>query len=122
MAINNNQQKILTLVEGKAADIQTIDNNLLMEKAAVAMAIAKLRETLDKLEGHLNDREFQKASHVGYDELAHHFVYVQRTLAGLQTAAYQKEGLISNIAQEASAAYEEVAPHVDQKMQMAEKR
>ncbi len=122
MAINNNQQKILTLIEHRAADIEMIDNNLLMEKAAVAMAIVKLRETLDKLEGHLKNREFQKASHVGYDDLAHHFVYVQRTLAGLQTAAYQKEGLISNIAQEAKAAYEDVAPHVDQKMQMVEKK
>jgi hypothetical protein len=47
---------------------------------------------------------------------------VQRTLAGLQTAAYQKEALISNIAQEANTSYEDVAPYVDHKMQTAVKK
>jgi hypothetical protein len=47
---------------------------------------------------------------------------VQRTLAGLQTAVYQKEALISNIAQEANTSYEDVAPYVDHKMKSAVKK
>ena len=115
-------QKIITIIDGKSADIETIDNNILMETVGVAMAIDKLRESLDKVESHLDDREFEKASHVGYQDVAYSFVYVQRTLAGLQTAAYQKEALISNIAQEANTSYEDVAPYVDQKMQSAVKK
>ena len=115
-------QKIITIIDGKSADIETIDNTILMETVGVAMAIGKLRESLNKVESHLDDREFEKVSHVGYQDVAHNFVYVQRTLAGLQTAAYQKEALISNIAQEANTSYEDVAPYVDHKMQTAVKK
>jgi hypothetical protein len=86
------------------------------------MALDKLRGALDMMETHMNEREFEKASHVGYQEVAHNFVYVQRTLAGLQTAAHQKEALISDIAREANVAYEDVAPYVEKKMQTAVKK
>jgi len=115
-------KKIITIIDGKSADIETIDNIILMETVGVAMAIDKLRESLDKVESHLDDREFEKASHAGYQDVAYNFVYVQRTLAGLQTAAYQKEALISNIAQEANTSYEDVAPYVDHKMKSAVKK
>jgi hypothetical protein len=88
----------------------------MMEKVGVSMALDKLRESLDRVKTHLDDGEFEKASHVGYQEVAHNFVYLQRTLAGLQTTAYQMEALISNIAQEATVAYEDVAPYVEHKM------
>ena len=65
-----------------------------METVGVAIAVGKLRESLDKVESHLDDRQFEKASHVGYQDVAYNFVYVQRTLAGLQTVAYQKEALL----------------------------
>jgi hypothetical protein len=122
MAKKVDPQKIITIIDGKSADIETIDNNIMMESVGVAMAIDKLRESLDKVESHLDGREFEKASHVGYQDVAHNFVYVQRTLAGLQTAAYQKAALISNIAQEANTSYEDVAPYVDHKMQTAVKK
>jgi predicted DNA-binding ArsR family transcriptional regulator len=115
-------QKIITIIDGKFADIETLDNSILKETVGVAMAIDKLRESLNRVESHLNDREFEKASHVGYQEVAYNFVYVQRTLAGLQTAVYQKEALISNIAQEANTSYEDVAPYVDHKMKSAVKK
>ena len=82
-------QKIITIIDGKFADIETLDNSILMETVGVAMAIDKLRESLNRVESHLNDREFEKASHVGYQEVAYNFVYVQRTLAGLQTLTSQ---------------------------------
>lgn len=122
MTNKNDQQTIISIIDGKSADIETLDNNILMETVGVAMAIDKLRDSLDSVELHLNDREFEKASHVGYQEIAHNFVYVQRTLAGLQAAAHQKEALISNIAYEANTSYEDVAPYVNDKMQSAVKK
>jgi hypothetical protein len=122
MTNKNDQQTIISIIDGKSADIETLDNNILMETVGVAMAIDKLRDSLDSVELHLNDREFEKASHVGYQEVAHNFVYVQRTLAGLQAAAHQKEALISNIAYEANTSYEDVAPYVNDKMQSAVKK
>jgi uncharacterized protein (DUF1778 family) len=114
--------KILSLVDAKAAAIAALDDGLMMEVVGVAMALDELRKALDGLETHLDERAFEEASHVGYQDVAHSFVYLQRTLAGLQTAAQQKEALISTLAQEANVAYETVAPYVEEKMQSALKK
>jgi hypothetical protein len=122
MANEIDLQKVFSILDGKAAEIKRLDENLIIETTGVAMALAALRESLDKMEIHLDNREPEKASHVGYQEVAHNFVYVQRTLAGLQTATHQKEAFISNIAHEASVAYEDVAPCVETKMQSSVKK
>lgn len=117
-----NDQKIISIIDNKTTAIEIIDNDIMMETVGVDMALDKLRGALDMMETHMNKREFEKASRVGYQEVAHNFVYVQRTLAGLQTAARKKEALISDIAREANAAYEDVAPYVEKKMQTAVKK
>ncbi|MFZ2171638.1 MAG: hypothetical protein WAW61_18615 [Methylococcaceae bacterium] len=115
-------QKIMAIVDGKAADIEKLDADIMMETVGVAMALDKLRESLDKVETCMDERAFEEASHVGYNEVAHNFVYVQRTLAGLLTAAQQKESFIGDIAQETRTAYEDVAPYVEEKMKSAVKK
>ena len=64
-------QKIITIIDGKFADIETLDNSILMETVGVAMAIDKLRESLDRVESHLDDSAFEKASYAGYQEVAY---------------------------------------------------
>lgn len=115
-------KKIMAIVDGKTADIEKLDTDIMMETVGVAMALDKLRESLNKVETCMDEGEFEEASHIGYNEVAHNFVYVQRTLAGLQTAAQQKESLISDIAQETRSAYEDVAPYVEEKMQSTGKK
>lgn len=115
-------KQIASIIDSRAAAIETLDNDIMMETVGVAMALDKLRESLDKVAAHLDDREFEKASHVGYDELAHNFVYVQRTLAGIQSAEHQKAALISDIAREANTAYENVAPYVEERMSSSVKQ
>jgi hypothetical protein len=122
MANEIDVQKILSVLDGKDEEIERLDNNLIIESAGVAMALDAMRESLDQLKTHLENREFEKASHVGYQEVAYNFVYVQRTLAGLQTAAYRKEAFISDIACLTFIAYEDVAPYVEQKMQSSVKK
>lgn len=122
MANEIDVQKILSVLDGKDEEIERLDNNLIIESAGVAMALDAMRESLDQLKTHLENREFEKASHVGYQEVAYNFVYVQRTLAGLQAAAYRKEAFISDIACLTFIAYEDVAPYVEQKMQSSVKK
>ena len=117
-----NQQNIEAIVEEQSALIEEMDNDIMMEHVGVAMALDKLRDALNLLEAHLDEREFEKASSVGYNEVAHNFVYVQRTLSGLQTSVFKKESLISGVAQKASAAYEDVTPFVEKKMQSSIKK
>ena len=67
-------KQIASIIDSRAAAIETLDNDIMMETVGVAMALDKLRASLDKLAVHLDDMEFEKASNVGYDELAHNFV------------------------------------------------
>lgn len=122
MTDQNDPQSILSLVDAEMAAIEALDEALIMEVVGVTMALDELRKALDVLEAHLDERAFEEASQVGYQDVAHHFVYLQRTLAGLQTAEQQKAALISTLAQEANAAYENVAPYVEEKMQSALKK
>jgi len=119
MAEKPEPETIIPIVNAKSAEIEQIDQTLIHEVVGVAMALDQLRESLNLVQTHLNNREFAKASHVGYQEVAHNFVFLQRTLAGIQSAALQKEELISSVAQEAMAAYEDVAPYVEGRMESA---
>jgi len=109
-------EEIASIIESRAAAIETLDDDIMMETVGVEMALDELRESLDKVTAHLNDREFEKASSTGYNEMAHNFVYVQRTLAGIQSVEHQKHALISDIARLANTAYENVAPYVEKRM------
>ncbi len=122
MSETNWQLKIDAVIDGKTADIESIDNTIFMEMAGVSMALDQLRKSLDKLKMHLNEREFEKASQLGYQDVAQEFVFVQRTLAGLQTAVHQKEAFISTIAQEINGSYEDAAPYVESRMTSAVKK
>ncbi|MGR9087699.1 MAG: hypothetical protein ACU841_11580 [Gammaproteobacteria bacterium] len=86
------------------------------------MALDKLRVSLNMVETCLNERTFEQASHVGYQDVAHNFVYLQRTLAGLQSASHRKDEIISEIARRANMAYEDVLPYVDDKMRSSVKK
>ena len=59
---------------------------------------------------------------MGYNEVAHNFVFLQRTLACIQSVALQKVSLISSVDQEAKTAYEIVAPYVEKRMVSVENR
>jgi benzoyl-CoA reductase/2-hydroxyglutaryl-CoA dehydratase subunit BcrC/BadD/HgdB len=122
MEEKTDHKKIISLVGEQSAAIKNIDSDIMMETVGVAMAIGKLREAIDKLEANLNAREYEQASHIGYNDVAHNFVYLQRTLAGLSTIDHQKDSLISSIAQKAHAAYEDVAPYVEKEMSSSVKK
>jgi hypothetical protein len=120
--MNVDPQQIALIIDGRAAAIATLDDDILMETVGVTMALDKLRESLKKLSDHMDNREFEKASSVGYNELASDFVYVQRTLAGIQIIAHQKAAFISDIAREANTAYENVAPYVEERLSTSVKK
>lgn len=115
-------ETVISIVNAKSVEIEQVDQTIIHETVGVAMVLDQLRESLNLLESHLYNREFEKASQVGYEDVAHHFVFLQRTLAGIQSAALQKESLISSVAQDAKAAYEDVAPYVEERMESAVKK
>jgi len=122
MTGKDKQQEIISIVDKQNAAIEALDNDMMMETVGVFMALDELRKSINLIEAHLNEREFEKASQVGYQELASNFVYVQRTLAGVQASTHRKEALISDVALMANAAYEDAAPFVEKKMESSVKK
>ena len=109
-----NRDKILRAIENSKARIEAVDQGIIGETIGVAQALDDLRKSLDDIETCLDKRAFSEASSIGYKEVATAFVFLQRTLGGLQQAQYEKEQLVSDIAvQSGVGVYEEVAPFVD---------
>lgn len=54
MANEIDLQKILSILDGKTDELERLDQNLIMETVGVAMSLAALRESLDKMESHLD--------------------------------------------------------------------
>lgn len=114
------ENKIEQTITEATAEIAAVDELLMMEVVGVAQALSQLRKALDKVDECLDKRNFSKASDLGYSDVASEFIFLQRTLGGLQSAQHQKEGLISEIAIKANArSYEEVEPFVNEKMDSA---
>ena len=110
----NEEQQIKQVIEDSMEEIKAIDEELFMEMAGVAHAMAELRKALDKLDHCLYQRKFHDAANLGYRDISSEFIFLQRTLGGLSSTAYRKESLISEIAVRSGVGvYEKVAPFVD---------
>ncbi len=79
-----------------------------MEVVGVSQAVDALRKALDKVEVCLDERDFEKASNLGYRDVASEFIFLQRTLGGLQSSVLESQRFISDLAVElGNSNYEE---------------
>ena len=117
------KKNIEKIIGDAMTEIKMVDDLLIMEVSGVAQALDELRKSLDKVDACLDTRVFDKASSLGYSEVSSAFVFLQRTLGGLQSAQLKKEELISEVAMKSdSNSYEYVEPFVNKKMVSAQVR
>lgn len=76
----------------------------------LTLRIDALRKALNQVSAALDARQFEKASSLGYGKVAEEFVFLQRTLGGLQGACLHKERLIQDLAIALHCPYEDVLP------------
>ena len=107
------------LIAAKRKGLAALDDEFFGEVVGVLEAIAALRKALNEISAALDARQFEKASAVGYGKVAKEFVFLQRTLGGLQGACLHKEKLVSDLAFALRCRYEDVLPKVDTLMQSA---
>lgn len=101
------------LVAARRKELATLDDEFFGEVVGVAQAIDELRKALNQVSAALAARQFEKASSLGYEKVASEFVFLQRTLGGLQGACLQKEKLVQDLAFALRCPYEDVLPKVD---------
>jgi len=107
------------LIASKRKELAELDDEFFGEVVGVAQAIDALRAALKQISAALDSREFEKASAIGYGKLAEEFVFLQRTLGGLQGACLHKEKLVSDLAFALRRPYEDLLPKVDAVLQSA---
>ena len=86
---------------------------LAIESAGVAQAVDALRKALDKVEDCLNNRQYEAVANLGYRDVSSEFIFLQRTMGSLLTAAHDRQRFISDIAIESQLPYEVVEPLVE---------
>jgi hypothetical protein len=105
-----------TILNARAAELEAVDHAIIGEVIGVAQAIGDIRKSLDALDGLLDERQFEKAAALGYQDIASAFIFLQRTLGGLQSAELDRHAFISSIAEELHCAHEDVEPHVSARL------
>jgi len=101
------------LVETRRTEIAALDDEFMGEVVGVSQAIGEMRKALDQVRACLDRREFEKASALGYGAVSSAFVFLQRTLGGLQHVCTDKEKLVCDMAYQLRQPYEEILPHVN---------
>ena len=117
------RKKIEQAVDAAKEEIEALDQQIFGEVIGVAQALDRLRIELDKVEDCLDERQFEKASSLGYNAVSHEFIFLQRTLGGLQQAEHDKQALISRVAMESGiGVFETVEPYVTAKIPSCQKK
>jgi len=119
---NSRKQYIDDAVENSKDSISAIDESFYTDMSGVAQAVVQLRKALDKVDTCLNQREFEKASSLGYSDVSSEFIFLQRCLGSLNDTVMQKEKIIQDICLEVSDEVvkiknEDVAVLVENKME-----
>lgn len=113
---------IKNIIAQKRNDIKQIDESFFGDVIGVSQAIGQLKEALEKVDACLDQREFEKASSLGYDDISSAFIFLQRCLGGLNDTVRQKDKLIQDICLELcnkldNVRNEDVAPFVEQEIE-----
>ena len=111
-----------SILIARAVELEAIDNTVIGEVVGVSQSIGDLRKALDVLEGLLGERQFEKAAALGYQDIASAFIFLQRTLGGLQSADFNRHAFTSSIAEKLQCAYEDVEPHVSARLECLKPR
>jgi hypothetical protein len=101
------------IIASLRAEIAAVDDETIMEVVGVTQALDELRKALDEVDACLDSRDFEKAADLGYQSVASGFIFLQRTLGGLQGSCGDKQVLVQDVAARLGCAYEDALPHVD---------
>jgi hypothetical protein len=113
-------RRVLDSIKRHAERLDEKETDLAIESAGVAQAVDSLRRALDQVEDRLKNRQYEAVANLGYRDVASEFIFLQRTMGSLLTAAHRRSSLISDIAGETRLCFEDVEPIVEEERRRAE--
>lgn len=112
--------RVADAIKHRSEELSDIEMNLALESAGVAQAVDALRNALDQVEDRLKDRQYEAVANLGCRDVASEFIFLQRSMGSLLTAAHCRASLISDIAGATQLSYEAVEPLVAEECRRAE--
>lgn len=103
----------MALSEDTLKELRKIHDRTVGDVVGAYQAIDLLTKALAVVKDRLKAGEHEKASHLGYTQVAREFIFLQRVLGGLQSDEMDKCKVIQDLAFERKCAYEDVAPEVE---------
>ena len=112
----NQTEQIEQLLDARQAELQNIDDALFGDVIGAAHSIGDIKKALTVIETTIDQRSFEQAAALGYSDIASAFIFLQRTLGGLQSAEHAKAIIVQDICVEVGLPYEAVEPLLNAKL------
>lgn len=111
----------MALSEETLKELKKIHTSMVGDTIGVLQAIDLLTKALKAVEAEVKAENYERASHLGYTQVAQEFIFLQRVLGCLQSDEMNKCKVIQDLAFERKRPYEEVAPEVEEAMKSFER-
>ena len=97
---DDDRQRISASIEKRKEEIAALEWDLMNDSVGVRQAEDSLRKALDQVVELLEADEYERVAALGYSDVSSGFIFLQRTMGGLQMNSLKKRGLTSDIAGE----------------------
>lgn len=105
--------RIGSAIDKRAKELDKAHLQVLIHAAPVFQCADALSKSIDAILKAIDLKQYREASDIGYGDLCSNFVWMQRTLGSLSTAAFKLSDTISRVAGDSGVPYEQVKPLVD---------
>lgn len=110
--------KLEKLLDQHAERLAEIDQAIIMDSVGMAMAAGELRKALDTLDQLIDERQYEEAAALGYNDISNEFIFLQRTMGAIPATLGDFHNFVGDmVAAGGGASYEDVAPHVKARME-----
>jgi hypothetical protein len=111
--LNETQQDAVKASIGKRAkELEEAFMDVIIQSVPVFQCADAMKKSIDEILQAIESDQFERAAALGYDAFCSNFVWMQRTLGGMNDAAMQCSEAISGVAVDCGLAHEQVKPLV----------
>jgi hypothetical protein len=105
-------EAIKASIERRATELEESYMNVLIQAGPVYQCADAMKKSIDDILETIQADQFEKAASLGYRDFAANFIWMQRSLGGMNDAAMKCSEVVSLVALDCHMAFEQVYPLV----------
>jgi hypothetical protein len=99
-------------IERRATELDESYMNVLIQAGPVSQCADAMKKSINGILKTIQADQFEKAASLGYRDFAANFIWMQRSLGGMNDAAMRCSEVVSLVAMDCHMAFEQVYPFV----------